>query len=81
VTELHVLEYHRVVLEYLQEFEADKPTVFRKRRLIPFSEPRDPTGYGDGSITDDLITEVLLEFSERTRKQESSDYLQGLTGA
>ena len=77
VTELHLLEYHRARLEYLQEFEANKPTPFRKRRLLSFS---DPTGYSDGSITSDMVTEVLLKFSERTRRRESSDYLRVLTG-
>jgi hypothetical protein len=68
-------------LDYLREFEANKPTFFKKQALVPFSNPKDQAGYSDKSITSDMITDIFLEFSERTRKQESHNYLQVLTGA
>ena len=47
---------------------------------MEFSSPYDLEGYGDDSITDDLITDVFLEFSERTQKDESDSYMRTLTG-
>ncbi|KAJ7166768.1 hypothetical protein C8R46DRAFT_1351047 [Mycena filopes] len=46
--------------------------------LTPFSAPDDLDGYNDKSITDDLITDVFLEFSNRTRLAECSKYLRTL---
>jgi hypothetical protein len=48
--------------------------------LGAFSEPYALDGYADASITDDLITDVYLEFGERTRRIESERYLRTLTG-
>lgn len=78
--ELHLLEYHKRVFEYLECFES-----FPTGRLIPmqlkaFSKPTDKLGYNDNPICNDLITEVFLEFSDRTRNEESDEYLRTLTG-
>ncbi|KAF7969565.1 hypothetical protein HWV62_26925 [Athelia sp. TMB] len=48
-------------------------------KLREFSGPWDPSGYNDTSITDDLISDVYLSFSDRTRTQESQTYLRTLT--
>ena len=48
--------------------------------MEPFSLPYDLDGYADVSISGDLITDVFLEFSNRTRKEESQKYLRTLTG-
>lgn len=49
-------------------------------RLRAFSEPRDREGYADSSISNDMVTEVYLEFSARVRIQESEKYLRTLPG-
>lgn len=48
--------------------------------LQSFSAPNDPAGYNDKSITDDLISDVFLQFSNRTRLEECSKYLRTLSG-
>ncbi|KAJ6502910.1 hypothetical protein C8R47DRAFT_1251855 [Mycena vitilis] len=78
--QLHLLEYKQRHLEYLRAFET---------RIVPalggdptplesFSAPYDQTEYNDKSITDDLITDVFLEFSNRTRIEECGKYLRTL---
>ncbi|KAJ7601836.1 hypothetical protein DFH06DRAFT_1351920 [Mycena polygramma] len=75
--QLHLLEYKQRHLECLRAFET---------RIVPqlgpdpsplesFSAPNDQTGYNDKSITDDLITDVFLDFSNRTRIEECGKYL------
>lgn len=67
--------------EYLDAFKAQKRAVdLTPLALKPFSDPWDPEGYAARPITDDLITDVLLEFSERTRSVESQLYMCTLTG-
>jgi hypothetical protein len=88
-TEMHLLEYRRRFLEYLQAFEARRETPFSPAILKPFSVPQNerahskssPLGYDDKSISDEMITEVFVEFSARTRQAESEQYLRTLTGA
>jgi len=79
LAELHLLEYQQAVLEYLQEFQK-KATIFQKVELAEFMGPNDPFGYNDKPITDDLITDVLLEYTKCTRRSESTNYLQTLYG-
>jgi hypothetical protein len=79
IEELHLLEYKQKALEYLQSFKTCPNSLF-PRKLIPFSGPYDPDGYGDTFMTHDLITDIYLEFSERTRKKESDEYIKTLTG-
>jgi hypothetical protein len=80
LAELHLLEYQQVALEYLQEFEKKKTAIFQKVELTEFTSPQDPFGYNDKSISHDLITDILLEFTKRTRMFESANYLQTLHG-
>lgn len=55
------------MLEYVEttalraQFRIEGPEELRM-----FSEPNDPEGYRDSVITDDLISDVYLEFGERT---------------
>ena len=81
-SELHLLEYKQRMLEYLNHFRTRRVNLFRANidRLLGFSSPSDVDGYGDKCISNDLITDLLLEFSERTRKIESTEYLQTLSG-
>lgn len=46
--------------------------------LKPFSNPDDPQGYADKSISDKVVMEVYLDFSSRTRQAESESYLRSL---
>jgi hypothetical protein len=87
--ELHLLEYHEVYLEYLKGLESH-PLLshFQSTPLKPFSTPYcaksgpEPSlrGYDDKSISGEMITEVFTEFSEKTRRAESDEYLRTLSG-
>lgn len=54
----------------------------RSLRCVPkeFSLPYNPAGYADDSISNDMISQVYLEFTKRTRSEESWAYLRTLTG-
>lgn len=81
VTELHLLEFFLQVKEYLHFFDLrTKQVSVVSPLLYPFSEPNDPAGYGDRVISDDLITDIYLEFCEHERNPESSQYSRTLTG-
>jgi hypothetical protein len=79
-TELHLLEYKQKMLEYVRNAGHRRISPFNVLPLTEFSGPYDMEGYADCSITHDLITEVFLEFTERTRKHESENYLRTVTG-
>jgi hypothetical protein len=81
VSELYLLEYHKSFLEYLEFFQSVPGGGFNPLQLKAFSEPTDKLGYNDDSITDDLTTDVFLEFSQRSCNEESDEYLQTLTDA
>lgn len=54
---------------------------FALLKVLPFSQPYDISGYGDNSISNDMITEVYLtQFCQKTRQLESAQYLRTLTG-
>jgi hypothetical protein len=78
--ELHLLQYKKRMLEYLQVFGRKWVSPLRAQPLHKFSGPYDTNGYAATSVTDDGITDVFLEFSERTRQKESEKYLRTLTG-
>jgi hypothetical protein len=78
--ELHLLEYKQRELEYLQFFGHRRVSPFQTVSLKAFSSPFDVEGYADDSITDDLVTDLFLEFSERSRQIESEKYVRTLTG-
>ena len=81
VSELHLLEYKQKMLEYLQHAQhRRRVSPFGLASLEAFSGPYALDGYADTSITDDLITDVYLEFGERTRKIESERHIRTLTG-
>lgn len=77
--ELHLLEYHKRTLTYLQKYQDRETSVFSPKHLTPFSDPGSE-GYDDKPISDDLITDILLEYSKRTRQEESMEYLRTLSG-
>lgn len=79
--ELHLLEYHRSRREYLVSFQnCKRADALVHPQLEEFSSPWDSEGYTSRSITDDLITDVYLEFSKRIRQPESEDHMRTLTG-
>lgn len=79
LSEWHLLEFHRRRFEYYTTLEAilSRPSVL-PITILPFSDPDDPLGYNDTSITHDLITDVYILFSNNTRRAESSQYLRSL---
>ncbi|KAJ7077700.1 hypothetical protein B0H15DRAFT_954994 [Mycena belliarum] len=80
IKQLHLLEYRQRHLEYLNAFKARlTPSLGPDHTpLEAFSAPYDGTGYNMKSITDDLITDVFLEFCSRTRIEECGRYLRTL---
>ena len=68
------------MLEYLHSFEGAWQSPFKPVVLQQFSAPDSTTGYNDRSISDEIITEVYLEFGQKTRQEESSEYLKTVTG-
>ncbi len=65
--------------EFLQLLSARRNELMFNRDLL---KPLvyGPDGYNDTPITDDFITDVWLEFSKRTRQEESTEYLKSLAG-
>lgn len=79
--ELHLLEYHQRALEYVQFYEKTPKCAFRRAHtLLKFSRPDDLKGYADDNITNDMVTAVFSEYCERTRIEESQEYLRTLGG-
>jgi hypothetical protein len=73
-------EYLRQKYAYLEAFERQWPSVFHPLQLKGYLDLRNVDGYGDKSVTDEMIMEVYLEFSNTTRKPESDAYLRTRTG-
>lgn len=81
LAELHLLEHAQTNYEYLQYYGIrQRQAAYKSPALEKFSDPEEAKGYANSSITDDLISDVFLAFSERTRQSESEDYLRTLTG-
>lgn len=77
---MHLLDYKKRHLEYLQFYLSRGPTPLQPVALQAFSEPYNIDGFDDESITDDMITEILLVYHEKTRQEESAEYARTLTG-
>ncbi|KAJ7161440.1 hypothetical protein C8R43DRAFT_947636 [Mycena crocata] len=81
LTELHLLEYHELLYEYLQAYQkayaAPGALPFSTSTIEPFSAPGE-AGYNDTSITNDTIRAVYMAFCENTRSEESDEYLRNL---
>ncbi|KAF8121638.1 hypothetical protein EV363DRAFT_1180600, partial [Boletus edulis] len=86
--QLHLLECHRRKWAYLKAVQREHAKAtgtagltkfgITANTLKPFSTPDDPQGYADKSISHEVITEVFLDFSGRTRQAESQLYLRSL---
>lgn len=73
------------MLDYVTNFQQVKAErggmeFFQPSTLRLFSPPDDATGYGNKSISDKIITEVFIDFVQRTREQEAAEYLRSTTG-
>ena len=78
---MHLLEHRLRMFDYLRTFETQyKALPLCRPRLQVYSAPTDPQGYADVSITDDMISDVYLEFSQRVRQEESMSYVRTLSG-
>ncbi|KAJ7467666.1 hypothetical protein FB451DRAFT_1178035 [Mycena latifolia] len=77
----NIKQYHEHSLEYLQAYQrvhaAPGSLPFSTASVEPFSAPTE-AGYNDTSITDDMVREVYMAFVERTRGEESDEYLRNL---
>ncbi|KAJ7037697.1 hypothetical protein C8F04DRAFT_1328715 [Mycena alexandri] len=79
IKQLHLLEYKQRHMEYVTAFKARvTPRLNDSSPLESFSTPDNATGYNNKSITDDLITDIYLEFCHQTRIEECSRYLRTL---
>ncbi|TFY51908.1 hypothetical protein EVG20_g10784 [Dentipellis fragilis] len=80
VKQLHLLEYQQSMLEYLQKYRDQRKKLWSDVRLKELSSPSDAQGYADKPISDDLISDLFLDFAARTRHSEAADYLKTLAG-
>jgi len=81
--ELHLLEYNRQKLDYLQAWKLRHATqcgmeFFSPNPLRTFSDPYDANKYNDKPISRDMVSEVFQEFVSGTRERESEEYLRTL---
>ncbi|KAJ7668743.1 hypothetical protein DFH06DRAFT_1378734 [Mycena polygramma] len=80
VKQFHLLEYKQRHLEYFNAFKrCPVPVLGAPCVLESFSIPDDPDQYNDKSITDDQVSDIFLQFSNRTRLEECSKYLRTLS--
>ena len=85
--ELHLLECHHQVLEYLDRMDEmlKRPRTVASffganhKGLQPFSKFNNPLGYNACCISADVIMEVYFEFAVRAREGESQSYMKSLT--
>jgi len=55
-------------------------SVFKPVSLQGFSSHDDANGYDDNCITNNMITDVYVEFVNKTRQHESTSYCKTRTG-
>ncbi|PIL30528.1 hypothetical protein GSI_07228 [Ganoderma sinense ZZ0214-1] len=88
IKQLHLLEYHKQHHQYLQAFHArtQQMTIVKQTKpLVPYSKPfskkvgQQKGGYDNRSISDDLITMILLKFCNETRIKESEEHMRTLS--
>ncbi|PIL26529.1 hypothetical protein GSI_12287 [Ganoderma sinense ZZ0214-1] len=83
--QLHLLRYYSDKKAYLDRYQElvdhDRRSVLRsfKTPLQNFSAPTNTGGYGNSSISNDLISDVYLLFSENTRREESNEHVRSLS--
>lgn len=69
------------MLEYLEYFESKWESAFiQKTLLFNFSSPTHEDGYADTFITNDLVTDIYMEFVSKARQGESIAYGKTRTG-
>ncbi|KAG2140098.1 hypothetical protein DEU56DRAFT_941924 [Suillus clintonianus] len=85
IRQLHLLEYHRRKLDYLQAWKSRRTTrhgmdFFSPNPLRAFSGPYDVKEYNARPISHDMVSEIFQEFVSATRERESEEYLRTLSG-
>ncbi|KAG1774617.1 hypothetical protein EV702DRAFT_1047571 [Suillus placidus] len=85
IPELHLLEYHRRKLSYLQAWKSRRTMrhgmdFFSPNPLRLFSDPYDVNNYNDKPISNDVVSEVFQDFVSATWESESEEYLRTLSG-
>jgi hypothetical protein len=78
--ELHLLEYNRQKLEYLQAWKAHQMTqhrmdFFSLNLLWAFSDPYNLTGYNARPLLHDMVSKIFQEFMSGMWERESEEYL------
>jgi len=66
------------MLEYLTAFRGRQPNMFQPLALQKFSGWDNPDGYDDNSMTHEMVTDIYLEFVNKTRERESTDSFDGV---
>ncbi|KAF7294249.1 hypothetical protein HMN09_01153400 [Mycena chlorophos] len=71
IKQLHLLEYHKRKHEYIQAHSTrEVPSQFLDHSpLHAFSESFNMAGYADNTITDDFITDIYIEFTNRNARR------------
>ncbi|THH23139.1 hypothetical protein EUX98_g8034 [Antrodiella citrinella] len=81
VKQLHLYHYFQRQREYLELFrEVHCSVEDSTKKPAIFSAPEDLDGYDDSCISDDIVTELYLNFVRNSRESESSRYLRTRTG-
>ncbi|KAG1780071.1 hypothetical protein EV702DRAFT_1194838 [Suillus placidus] len=85
IRQLHLVEYHRRKLSYLQAWKSRRTMrhgmdFFSPNPLRLFSDPYDVNNYNDKPISNDVVSEVFQDFVSATRESESEEYLRTLSG-
>ncbi|KAG1769928.1 hypothetical protein EV702DRAFT_1049495 [Suillus placidus] len=85
IRQLHLLEYHRRKLSYLQAWKSRRTMrhgmdFFSPNPLRLFSDPYDVNNYNDKPISNDVVSEVFQDFVSATWESESEEYLRTLSG-
>ncbi|TFY76247.1 hypothetical protein EWM64_g7763 [Hericium alpestre] len=80
IRQLHMLEHGRAFLKYIQTYrKAHTASWLDYYALKPLASPFE-SEFGGSSISDEIISEVYLEFTSRSRQGESEEYMRTLHG-
>ncbi|TFY83333.1 hypothetical protein EWM64_g678 [Hericium alpestre] len=79
IPQLHLLEHMKSQLDYLNTYQSKHSSFFDYYKLQDFLDPFDPL-LGGASISDEIISEVFLEFTAWSCQSESETYMRTLHG-
>jgi hypothetical protein len=86
--EMHLLMYHRRRYEYLSLNASSKHDPaqaklqfhFKAHITSDFSAPDDASGYNDEVVSDDIISEVYIQWVSTSRREESERLCRSISG-